>query len=208
MLVNDTHISRWVEEHKRLDLDWDTMAIHRQYIRPGNTVIDAGACIGDSTISYASATYDKRWGKVLAFEPSADSFECLKRNMENFPHVKCINKALSDSRGQCGISIGDNAGGSHLRDGEGVEAVTLDSYALPFLNFLKIDVEGFEVKLLRGADKTIRRCRPVMWIEVNEGTLERIGATPQELKETILSLGYEIKNWKTVPQFDVLCLPL
>lgn len=204
----DTHISRWVEEHKQLDCDAGTLAIQCQYIKPGNTVVDVGACIGDTTICYARATAGSQWARVIAFEPNPIAFECLKRNMAGFKHVQCINAGLSDQAGEMEMDAAPNIGASYLRPGSGIKIIALDSLALPFLNFLKIDVEGLEVQALRGATHTIRRCRPVMWIEVNEGALVRSGTTPQELKEIILSLGYAIKDWKTGPQFDICCLPL
>lgn len=205
---NDTHLSRWVEEHKRLDCDPSMLAIQREYIKPGNTVVDVGACIGDSTLCYARAVAGSQWGRVFAFEPNPISFECLKRNMAEFNHVECINAGLSDRAGEMEMDNAPNIGASYLRPGSGVKTMALDSLELAALDFMKIDIEGLEVRALLGAANTIRRCRPVMWIEVNAGALLRSDTTSLELKETILSLGYAIKGWTTGPQFDVCCLPL
>jgi hypothetical protein len=77
-----------------------------------------------------------------------------------------------------------------------VEVVTLDTFCdaqrLPRVDLIKIDVEGSEVALLRGAERTIQRFRPVLMIEVNPSTLQNFGYTARDLIEAIGRHGYRL----------------
>src|SRR5262249_37578392 len=81
MLTNDIwvlegdQISNWVEQEGRLDHDQNFLPGILEHIKPGDTVIDVGAFIGDHTVAYAAKAK-----KVIAFEPNPLAFECLKYN--------------------------------------------------------------------------------------------------------------------------------
>jgi hypothetical protein len=78
------------------------------------------------------------------------------------------------------------------------------------LSFVKIDAEGYEAAVLRGATESIKRCRPIMYIEVNAGALARQGYSESELLDLISSLGYtiaEVGGKRGDPQYDVFCYP-
>lgn len=211
ILSNDTHISKWVQQAQRLDFDTPTLEKHLKFIKPGDTVVDAGANIGDNAIAYARATAGVSTGQVLAFEPNPLAFECLRRNMAGHSHVQCERLGLSDTHSRFDLAIDQNAGAAHLR-GESaqgsIEVAPLDQWNLPRLAFMKVDVEGFEMRLLRGAEQTIMRCRPVMYIEINDGALRRQGTSPNEVKAWLLEHGYRIEGWmEGHPQFDIYALP-
>lgn len=205
VLANDTHISRWVEQQNRLDFDVPLLERICRHINPGDTVVDVGAFIGDHTLAYARATHGVDSGRVIAIEPNPTTFECLRRNMAGLSHVECHNIGLGDKPGEMGVAQSENAGASHLKSGKGVKIRTLDSFGLERCDFIKIDAEGMEVKILRGAEKTITSCRPTMFIEVNRGALERAGSSESELLSEIERHGYEISGRQDGPQYDVLC---
>lgn len=208
VLSNDTHISKWARESGRLDFDVPNLERQCKYIKPGDTVVDIGACIGDNTLAYARATAGVATGHVLAFEPNPMAFECLRRNMTGHSHVQCENIGLSDEFNQMELAIDPNAGASHLRAGAGVQVAPLDQWKLPRLAFAKIDAEGLELRILRGAEETINRCRPVMFIEINRGALGRHDATPEQVRDWLTSHGYRIEGWEEgSPQFDIYALP-
>lgn len=208
VLSNDTHISRWVEQQNRLDFDVPLLNRLCAYIRPGDVVVDVGAFIGDHTLAYARATHGVSTGRVLAFEPNPTAYECLKRNMAALEHVQCFRAGLSDSGGNACLCESPNAGASYLIPGTGIPLVTLDSFQLTRLNFIKIDAEGYEMRILRGAQETIRRCRPVMFIEINDGALRRAGEDPNQVMIWIAAQGYRIEGARHgEPQYDILCLP-
>ena len=74
--------------------------------------------------------------------------------------------------------------------------MTLDAFCekqqLNRVNLIKIDVEGAEVALLKGAEQTIRRFRPILMIEVNPATLQRSGSTARDVIEAIGRHGYRM----------------
>jgi FkbM family methyltransferase len=205
VLKNDSHISAWVEESGRLDHDQYALPIILQYISEGDTVVDVGAFIGDHTIAYENAV--GKSGVVMAFEPNPDAFACLKRNCH---HAIKFNIGLSDHHHDGSMTTHENAGKCRVSaDIEGTSLARLaplDQWNLVRLNFLKIDVEGFEIRVLRGAEKTIRRHKPIMWIEVNKSALNDQGTSPSELLAWIHHLGYSTTPYpEEGDQYDVLC---
>jgi FkbM family methyltransferase len=207
VLENDSHVSRWVEETGRLDHDQYSLSYILKYIKEGDCVVDAGAFIGDHTLAYLKAVGPR--GKVIAFEPNPEAYQCL---LHNCPEAECVLAGLGDKEQKLYFAVDQNVAASHiscLGDRE-VNIVTLDSYKLNRLDFLKLDVEGFEISALRGAKKTIDRFRPTMWIEVNEGALNRNHETATSLLNFIQSdLCYESTPFPEVNpyQYDILCRP-
>jgi len=207
VIPGDTHLSKWIREHRRLDFDIAFLERICENIHGGDVVVDVGAFVGDHTLAYANMTSGSP-GAVYAFEPNPVVFRCLVRNMERFSHVQCIEAGLSNRSSVASVSHDPNFGGVHLVEGDGdVKTMTLDSMSLPRLNLMKIDAEGMEVKILRGARETLRRCRPTLVIEVNEGALLRQGTSSSELRELIQSLNYEIVGDMLGLQYDIFCHP-
>jgi len=208
VLSNDTHISKWVTEHGRLDFDSHFMGLCCQHIRPGDVVVDVGAFIGDHTLAYAKATHGVDSGRVIAFEPNPAAFTCLQRNLSGYGHVECRNEALGSAPGEMTLALDPNAGGSHLTPGSGVKVVMLDSLGLEWLDFMKVDAEGFELFVLMGAEQTISRCKPKMVLEVNPGAMTRQGATPGKLIDWLELRGYQVERIQgDDSQHDILCTP-
>ncbi len=208
-IASDTHIGKWAIEAGRLDHDQNTLPLLAPFIPVHGTVVDAGAFIGDHTVFYAACVGPR--GNVFAFEPNPEAFVCLHYNTKDMP-VTSFRAGLSDRSSTASVVKEYNAGASHLEDGEGVALVAIDSINLHELHFLKLDIEGFEVKALKGATMTIHRHKPVMLIEVNEAALHKNGTTPDELKDTVKAMGYVYRNvYEGQPcegtQYDILCLP-
>jgi FkbM family methyltransferase len=131
----------------------------------------------------------------LCFEPQPDVFTVLTRNVS-----RCVNIGLGSEAGKAKmpkILTGSRAnyGGSGIgfRSDLGtidVEVRTLDSFDFPNVGFMKIDVEGFEEKVLRGGVRTIARCKPIMYIEDDREALSA------SLRVYIRGLGYTIEEHK------------
>lgn len=134
----------------------------RKHIRRGSVVVDAGACLG--VFSVFAHTLG---AKVYAFEPSPQTHRSLSRNA---PFANVSNVALGDREGTATLRIGplscDSISDSGLDlHGTGevqVTVRTLDSFAIPHVDFIKIDTEGYEAQILTGASATIKRDRPVI----------------------------------------------
>jgi hypothetical protein len=131
------------------------------------------------------------------------------------PHVLAVNYGLSDAEGTCSFARSPNSGASHLYGESGTVLLkTLDSFQIAQgrFSFFKIDVEGFETRVLRGARKTIAANMPVMLIEVNDGALVRAETSREELLSMIETFGYthsitDRRSNYSDPQYDVLCIP-
>lgn len=158
--------------------------------------VDGGAHVGTWSIPMA-----KIFRTVHAFEPSGDTFAALQANLEKrgVKNVKAREVALGKVESQGAMTLdGDerakqmgNLGARHLGAGSSVRVVPLDSFELDVLDLLKLDIEGGEVDALKGAEETLRRCKPIvlfedknLWKRYGYGRraphdfLESIGAVP------------------------------
>jgi len=106
---------------------------------------------------------------VIAFEPVEDFRQCLIKNVVSEKlEVRSVALGNENTRAVMNITEG-NSGHSHIDPnsfGTGdTEVVTLDSLALAVVDYIKVDCEGFEYRVLQGAEQTVRRCRPIVVIE-------------------------------------------
>ncbi|WPB84252.1 FkbM family methyltransferase [Sediminicoccus rosea] len=174
------------------------------FVRNRTFALDIGGHIGTSAVYFAGI-----FGRVVSFEPAADTFECLTTNIQAFgvKNVECRNFALSDAPGQAQLMSyprdPGNVGARFLGEGEGVEVRRLDDFGFPGPDFVKIDVEGWESRVLLGGKATILQSRPVIMFEVR-GLSDRLGAdipTPQSVlaawgAQCLLQLsGDEVWGW-------------
>jgi FkbM family methyltransferase len=215
----DTHFGPWIEQAGRLDHDQWALKIILPHIKCGSIVIDVGANIGTHTIAYLRAVEPS--GGVCAYEPNPVAFECLERNC---PNAYTVQMAVSDALGWESMNqVEGNPGANSLNrqdDPLSFKVTTLDyefqandetDTALS-VSFIKIDVEGCEPEVLRGGRSLIARERPVMWIEINPGALEKRRNHASEIEEFLKDNNYSWKfypencTW-TSPQSDILCLP-
>lgn len=204
VIEGDSHISKWVEGEGRLDHDQNALPLILEYVKEGDVVIDAGAFIGDHTIAYLEKVGNN--GKVYAFEPNREAYECL---VHNCPRAVAFNLGLGSGSEELRL-VGDiNAGASHVGDdGQVIKIVALDSMPFMRVNFIKIDVEGMELKVLQGARKTIQAHRPIMWIEINIHALKRQDVVPAQIFEWLHGMGYEFEPYpdEVGMQYDILCV--
>lgn len=166
--------------------------------------IDGGANVGVYTIEMARAM--KGWGRVIAFEPQRAIYHALAGNcaINNCLNVDLIHAAVGDRNGLTRIPEIDYTkpgcygglqleGKFHSIEKTGREDMVpihmIDSMALGRLDLLKLDIEGMEMKALRGAAQTIKRCKPFIMAEwiVGEG-----GHKP--IDEFLHELGYVVYN--------------
>ncbi len=208
--IKQNAIGIWMLEGEQL-WDSDILPVCLEHIKEGDTVIDAGAWIGGHTMAYAKKVGVN--GKVIAFEPNPAAYNCLVLNTGQFGNVDCFGMALGDERKI--VSLNSKRGwfdSSHIcLDGMLIQVPmeTLD-IANVAPNFIKIDVEGCELKVLKGAEKTIEKYRPIIVIEINQPALERQGSTPQEV---VLWLGRHNYGMNMIEEctgqniYNILCIP-
>jgi FkbM family methyltransferase len=210
----DRCISRWAERSGDLaGYDPRIRRILCPLIPIGGVVIDGGAYIGDHAVPFAERVGPT--GEVWSFEVYLPALQCLFFNTERFPQVHVVPAALSDQRGAVTLRadhlIGSN---THVREtvgaSEGIPSVTLDSFVFDRLDFIKLDLEGYELKALRGAEQTLRRHRPIVVAESGV-QLERYGDSHEDLMAFMAALGYTAKQLPLLHEggdvFDMLFRP-
>src|SRR5262249_28338799 len=140
---------------------------------PGMTVVEVGANIGLLTVPFARLVAPG--GKVIAFEPQRIVHQILCGNLalNALTNVFAQNSAIGSECGCITVPPIDyaqtgNFGGVSLRgrnEGESIPLLTIDSLSLDRCDFMKIDVEGMELDVLRGAARTLARFRPILYLE-------------------------------------------
>jgi len=165
--------------------------------------LDCGAHVGGWTRELA-----KHFEKIIAFEPFKQNYNCLVKNTEGIDNVETIKKAVSDVETTGSIKNDDvsNSGSGYLEDGYDFKVITLDSLKLDNVDFIKIDVEGKEPEVLRGAEDTIKRNRPVILLEQKEETA-RFGYDHMKAGRILEDCEYRLeevlnKNYLYVPIED------
>lgn len=153
--------------------------------RRRRVALDAGAHVGMWSY-YLAAMFEQ----VHAFEPSALLRACFLRNVR-LPNVTLHEIALGRQAGRAELRlVPDNTGATHIAaaDAGSVEVRRLDDYAFPVVDFLKVDVEGFELFVFEGARETLLRCKPVVIFE-QKGFAERFGRGETAAADYLRSLG-------------------
>jgi FkbM family methyltransferase len=176
------------------------------------TAIDIGANVGIWTVLLARHPNVRQ---VLAFEPSKSNLSFLRSNLEINQiqdKVVVIEAAVSDFDGE--ITFDDLGSGATKRISQTgsaiVSSVTLDTYLQgKQIDFIKIDVEGYEPSVLSGAWKTLETCLPAMFIEYSLPQVEAAGLSWAQTGKRLCSLYGEftvISDSELVQKFDFVSL--
>lgn len=181
--------------------DLPTQLFALDFIRRGDTVVDVGANRGMFALIAQHAAGDG--GRVICFEPNPVPADVLHQAVTSngITNVTLHRAGLSDTETELTLSIprinsGEATFGHSAYAGEAVYTVQApvlrgdDVLADTQPRLIKIDVEGFEYRVLRGLENTLRRCRPVVLTEVVPGHLQRCAASVETLEALMTGLGY------------------
>jgi FkbM family methyltransferase len=162
--------------------------------------LDVGANVGVHTL--AVARYVSEGGAVVAFEPHPANHRLLVHNIRQnrLRHVVAENLGLAEAPAiLTGTAAEDGGNWSLASRGDHrfeVRLVRLDDYLqanpIPRLDLMKLDVEGAEVRVLRGARRTIERFLPLIVFEVCPRWLTKMDTSPAELFAELVGHGYTI----------------
>ena len=149
---------------------------------PGDVVVDVGANIGYYALLFEKCVGPE--GRIIAFEPEPDNLVELRMNVERnaLRNVDIRPSAVGATGGVVNFARGINGGileGSAGATGSEVQVpmTRLDDAVFGAVDLIKIDVEGYEEEVLRGALETIKRGRPRLFVEIHP-TLMTDGRTP------------------------------
>jgi len=149
------------EEIRRLILDTvhDAQAAI-DYVKGRHVCVQAGANVG-CWPKWLSYQFDRVW----TFEPEQDNWECLLRNVLE-TNVYKYHAGLGATRGKMGLRLSSKNIGAHRLEGEGkIKVMTVDNLGLDRCNALLLDVEGYELPVLKGSTHTLARHHPVVMVE-------------------------------------------
>ncbi len=224
--LHDTYVGHSLEmlgEYSEAEL-----GLLKQLCGPGDVVVEVGANIGALSVPLARHICQGGAGELICFEPQRAARNLLKANLRRNAGLDgwCVHEeALGSAQGMTKITeprytAPGNFGAVEVGIGPGLAKVTtLDSYNLPRLRLLKVDVEGCEADVLRGARETIARCVPVIYVENDraEKSAEMIGL--------LFELGYRcfwhlpplyqpmnakacgVNPWPGMVSINMLCVP-
>jgi FkbM family methyltransferase len=203
------------------------IAFHRALHRPG-TILDIGAHHGRLTLPLAALPHSA----VVAFEPLPPAFTRLRQGLAAAwdgavpPHVTLRPEALADCTGTTTLSVPRIGGvlqeewASIAKDYAALHAAdprieAIETWSVPLLRLddlrltrvtaIKVDVEGAELEVLRGAWQTLRNFRPCLSVEIEER--HRPGST-RAVPEALRALGYEgwfefFGEWRHIEDLDI-----
>ncbi|HEY5550815.1 MAG TPA: FkbM family methyltransferase [Opitutaceae bacterium] len=197
-----------------------TVNAYHRFIKPGDTVLDIGANVGAHTLFFARFVGDS--GRVLAFEPTEWAFRKLKANLalnpELEPRVDANHMFLvasdTDSRppeiySSWPLEERGNLHPKHLgqlQETGSAGAATLDSHLAERAGadprWIKIDVDGNELPVLRGAEGTLRRCRPGIMMELSPYTTREAGHEFADLVRLLADCGYSFAELESGRQLS------
>lgn len=222
LMVNTKDLIGWnmffFSEYER-----STNNVLKQFVHSGDVVIEAGANIGTETLLLSNIVGDK--GRIYAFEPNKDVFDRLNCNVHfvnKSRNIECKELALGEENGIIHFNVYPdnfyNSGMSSKYHGAtdvvDVQQVTLDSFIdsehIDRIDFIKMDVQGAELDVLTGAQKTLERYRPCIFLEADEHqaelfeSLSRSGYLVNVIRETRLEplqkATAEWTNWLAIPK--------
>lgn len=146
-------------------------------VAPGDTIIDAGGCYGDTALYFAHKA--GTGGRVYSFEFMPENLNIFMRNLELNPElaerIRLVERPLWSSSGKK-LYLGGKGPATHVTESPGnatareIQAISIDDLVtaerIPQVDFIKMDIEGAELEALKGARETIRRYRPKLAISI------------------------------------------
>ncbi|MHB8898301.1 MAG: FkbM family methyltransferase [Thermoguttaceae bacterium] len=200
-LVQDRYIGQSLDLYG--EFSHGEMDLLRQVVQAGQVVLDIGANIGTHTVFFAQAVGPA--GLVFAFEPQRVLFQMLCGNLalNGLTNVHARQAAVGQQTGTIRVPTPNyaspgNFGGVSLQrhaHGEETPLLTVDQLDLPACHLVKIDVEDMEGEVVAGAERTLRRLRPVLYLENDRQ--ERSAA----LIDQLFALDYRL-YWHLPPLFN------
>ena len=194
---NDEQIEKWRKEgHPHMqDRCLNRLLTHCKVRNiKFKTILDIGAWCG--TWSLAMQKYAEN---IFCYEPNKTHFACLEKNLAPFSNISLYNCAIGNEEGFVKLTEETATQNTRVIQEKGdTKICTIDSLNLDDVDLIKIDVEGFEMEVLKGAKETIKNVQYIM-VELNNNT-KRYGSSNLEIEKYLPKLGFRtlIKIWPDV----------
>lgn len=179
-----------------------------EQLRPGQTVFDIGANVG--FFSVLAAHLVGSTGMVYAFEPVPDNARTVRENasLNGFQHVKVVEKAATDHAGRELLILTRDAGGATLASTnehppDAVREMTVELIRIDDMvsagtlrppDFIKIDVEGAEIAVMRGMQQTLQDHHPLVLFEVDSAETAAMETKYTECEALLVGFGYDVER--------------
>jgi FkbM family methyltransferase len=162
-----------------------------KYVKQARTAIDIGAHCGLWTVQLG-----QYFQNVEAFEPLERHIECWEKNAGWKKSCRLHKVALGEKGGTCGMAVVEKfSGRSHVCGDGHIPMHRLDDYGFRDVDFMKIDVEGYELFVLKGAVETLLKNKPVMVVEKKpHHHIGQYGIADDAALEYLQSLGAVIRE--------------
>lgn len=192
----ERHFPEWMTNHGETVEGRGTYQIRKlraslEVARRRGVAVDVGAHVGLWSMHLA-----RNFAHVHAFEPVAAFRECFRANVDA-DNVTLHPVALGSIMASVSMLIDPaDTGGTHVRQaphGGDITMHALDIYELEACDYLKIDCEGYELQVIKGAVETIRKCRPVIVVEQKPRKLgENFGIVGTPAVDLLKTMGYVV----------------
>ncbi len=201
---------------RRKSFEYRTLELFSSMVQPGNVVLDIGANTG--LYSIFLSRFIGQHGKIFAFEPDAETFQTLSDNLKinSCNNVTTFNLALSDKESIIEM-VSESTNDAHLKTGDAfkyikevssngnsgdktMKALRLDDIMEirngARIDYLKVDVEGAELLVFKGAVETLKKFKPTIIFELNGQLTRRFNYRPIEVLLLLNEIGYELEEYE------------
>ncbi|MCK5537929.1 MAG: FkbM family methyltransferase [Bacteroidales bacterium] len=178
------------------EFEKNELSLCANYINEYSNIVDIGANIGIHSIYFSSLA---KKGKVLCIEPQLTIYPTLLKNIMSFENIIPLNVAIDSKISITEFFIADDNAYSSLKDTKRkniilkkhVVTLPFDSLSGLFqkIDFIKIDVEGFEHNVLLSMENILKKDKPVLFIEIYGGTNSNVN--PEDTIKFLINLGYQ-----------------
>lgn len=170
-----------------------------QYVRHRRCALDIGMHVGLWAMHLV-----KRFDFVVGFEPVEDHIKCLSANMAGVTNYQVHHCALGDHTGSVGLKFMPGSTGSTqvVEGGHGVSLRQLDEFVFKVIDFIKIDVEGYEWHVVTGGEQLIRKHRPVIILE-QKGIKKRVNSFKFDYGKKQYDARDLLRSWGARQLFEI-----
>ena len=186
---SDTHFENYIKDGGYQTIHRDTILKFIKENRPNlKNCVDVGSHIG-----FWSKDFTELFNHTYAFDPIPQVRECYVKNITN-PNYTLYPYGLGKEEKKISVLYSPKETGNTHASNKGnmdIQVRTLDSFDLNFIDYIKIDAEGYEIEVVEGAKKLIEKCKPYIHVEAKKKVMVKQNITMTAIEELFESINYE-----------------